>query len=261
MALGDFRNSSSNNGAKSNKLFENTYYSRLSFKNNEGLRLNFSFKNGMIVVNIDKEKDGFQYETLTSCYLTVTKANVLLSQIMIYNEKKMDGTLKGNMAFGVNTGMGDVSTVLLIHMKDNLDAITIGKVNSSGAYVSKYTYVFNDLTNALMFKDYSDMATCEKTSTDGTEFKMFTNVIKLWADEGNGAAAYAVLDLGRYDYKAIMNKMNPIYDKLGIERGSYGNSNNKPSENNFFNGGGNYHGRSTSTSLDNIMDELPSEDD
>jgi hypothetical protein len=68
----------------------------------------------------------------------------------------------------------------------------------------------------------------------------------------NGAAAYAQADLTRYDNARILNKMNPIYEKLGIERLSGNNGGrNYQGNNNFLN---NTTGKSESKSYDDIQD-------
>ena len=139
--LGDLRSNS--NAGKSNKLYENTYYSRISMKGSDGLRLGFSFKSGMLVVDISQEKDGFQFETLSSCFLTPTKALLMFNQIEAFKAALENNTYKDGTGYGVNTGIGDISTVLLVHKVDGCSAVTIGKVNADGNYVSKFTYKFN----------------------------------------------------------------------------------------------------------------------
>ena len=257
MALGDIRN----NSGKSNKMYESTYYSRMSFKSQDSkLRLGFSFKSGMVIVDISEEKDGFQYETLTSCYLTPTKANLLFNQIQKFKNDVENGSYKTDAGYGVNTGMGDISTVIMVHLLGKDTAITIAKVNVDGQYVSKYTYKFNKGYHyGITLKNYEDMSSYQKEFYDEIEFEQFQNILKSFSDNMNGSIGYSVIDLARYDYRGMMNKMNPIYDKLGIERG---NSNStRPSDNNFFNGGGFNKGTSTSTSLDDVMSDLPIEED
>lgn len=251
--LGDLRNNSNNGTSKNgNKVFENTYYSRLNFKNNEKLRLGFCFKSGMLVVNIDQEKEGFQFETLASCYITPIKANILLKQIEAY---KSDNT----KCYGINTGIGEVATVLLVHSADGSDAVTIGKVNGDGNYLSRYTYKFEDINTGIHLIDITNMNTAAKDNTNGVEFEAFIQTLREFANNMNGAIAYSVADLARFDHNSILNKMNPIYDKLGIERGKF---NKGSSENNFFNGNnGGFKGRSNSASLDDVMDDIPSEDE
>ena len=67
------------------------------------------------------------------------------------------------------------------------------------------------------------------------------------ADDWN--YAYSVADLTRYDLGAIKSKMDPIYDKLGIERRSYNGNRNYGGENNFLT---NAKSSSNSTSFDDI---------
>lgn len=103
------------------------------------------------------------------------------------------------------------------------------------------------------------MSSVKKEFYDGIELAQFEQTIKSFADNSNGTIGYSVLDLGRYDYKGLSNKLNPIYDKLGIERQ---NSGPRQSENNFFSGsnGGFNRGTSTNTSLDDVMNDLPYEE-
>ncbi len=104
------------------------------------------------------------------------------------------------------------------------------------------------------------MSSCKKNIFDDIELEQFTQIIKSFAYNMNGAIAYSTIDLARFDYKALSNKLNPIYDKLGIERKSYHGS--SASDNNFFSGnnGGFNRGTSSNTTLDDIMDDLPTED-
>lgn len=257
--LGELRN---NSNAGSNKLYENTYYSRIGMKNpNTKLRLGFSFKSGMLVVEIAEEKEGFKYDILSSCYLTPTKAMLMYEQIQEFNNQVKEGKYKEGTAFGVNTGMGDISTVLLLHQVDKNNAVTIGKVNSEGNYISKFTFTFNKSYHfGITLSDYESMSSCKKNIYDDIELEQFTQIIKSFAYNMNGVIGYSTIDLARFDYKALSNKLNPIYDKLGIERKTYHGS--SASENNFFSGnnGGFNRGTSSNTTLDDIMDDLPTED-
>ena len=262
MALGDIRNN--NSGSKNNKLYETTYYSRMGFRGQDKIRLGFSFKSGMLIVDISEEKDGFQFETLTSCYLTPTKAQLFYNQIQKFNEAVANGTYKTDAAYGVNTGIGDISTVIMVHLLGKDTAITIAKINADGQNVSRYTYKFNTGYHyGISLKNYEDMNSYEKEFYDNIEFEQLQFTLKSFAESMNGCTAYSTIDLARYDYRAVMNKMNPIYDKLGIERGNGGNYGK--SDNNFFNGNGGSgsfkSGTSNNTSLDDIMNDLPVEED
>lgn len=261
MALGDLRNNNNSSGNGKSKFYENTYYSRLSFNNSDDLRLGFSFKSGMIVAEIAKKKEGFQYEALVSCFITPTKAKILFEQMQNFKSQIDSNIYKDGSAFGINSGMGEVSSVFLIHMFDKVPAITIGKINSDGNYVQKVTFKFN--TNyhyGINLTDFDSMATCSKEFYNNTEFDQIMEFLSAFSNSMNGAIAYSVLDLGRYDFRGLSNKLNPIYDKLGIERMSSNGGGN--SDNNFFSGsnGGMNRGKSSTTSIDSIMDDLPSED-
>ena len=259
MALGDLRNSGTK--SNSNKMYENTYYSRVNLKGgSDGLRLGFSFRSGMIVVDISKEKEGFQFETLASCFLTPVKALTMYNQIQEFKNAVSSKSYKAGTAYGVNTGIGDVSTVLLIHQVDGDDAVTIGKVNSDGQYVEKFTYKFaKGYHYGITLSNIDNMSTTKKEFFDDIELVQFEQAIKSFAENSSGALGYTVIDLARYDYRGLSNKLNPIYDKLGIERQTPSTRN---SENNFFSGsnGGFNRGTSNSTSLDNVMEDLPYEE-
>lgn len=261
MALGDLRSNNNSNSGKSNKLYENTYYSRLSFKNSDGLRLGFSFKSGMIIAEIAKEKEGFQYEALVSCYITPTKAMIMHDQILLFEDAVANKKYSANYGYGINAGIGEVSSVFIIHQFDNVPAITIGKVNSDGNYLQKVTFKFNtDYHYGVDFTDYDSMSTCSKHYFNNVELEQIKSLLLEFSTKMNGAAAYSALDLGRYDIRGLYNKLNPIYDKLGIERqNNYSGGN---SENNFFSGsnGGLNRGKSVTTSIDNVMDDLVGED-
>ena len=66
-------------------------------------------------------------------------------------------------------------------------------------------------------------------------------IIYLLSDFGrymNGAAAYAQADLTRYDLGRVLGKMDPIYDKLGIERLNKSSGFKSRGTNNFLNNSG-----------------------
>ena len=214
----------------------------------------------MLVVDISQEKEGFQFETLASCYLTPTKAMLMYNQIQEFKNQVASKSYKEGTAFGVNTGMGDISTVLLLHQVDGNNALTIGKVNSDGNYVAKFTYKFSKAYHyGIMLSNIESMSSVKKEFYDDIEFNQFEQTIKSFADSINGSVGYSVLDLGRYDFRGLSNKLNPIYDKLGIERQQAP----RQSDNNFFSGsnGGFNRGTSTNTSLDDVMSDLPMEED
>lgn len=254
MALGDGKGN--NNGGK--KLFENQYYSRLGFKdytNNSGKRLGFSFKSGMLLIDISKEKDGgFDYDTLVTVYVTPTKAKILLKQIEQFKKDRVEGTLVPGIGYGINTGMGEIQTVLIVNVDANdKTIITIGKIDAEGKYTQKEDFYLNENNFHYGIK-WNNIETmdCDKEYHNATEFEQFEQIVKDFANSSNGAYAYANADLTRYDWRALMNKFNPIYDALGIERQG-GNNNSRSSGSGFFNNNRNNNG---GTSQHKSYDEM-----
>ena len=261
MALGDDRK-----GNNKNKLFENQYYSRLGFRNysggNNDKRLGISYKSGMILLDISKPKDGgFEYETLVSIYITPTKAKILSYQIDLFNKEFEEGLSNPEKGFGINTGMGEVQTVLYFHVTDNRDkAVTIAKIDKNGNITSSEEHVFNttDFHYGLEFTNFKNME-FDKNFYPDIEIEQLKETLDTFAMASNGAIGYSVADITRYDYRALMNKMNPIYDALGIERNTGGNSRNNTGGG-FFNNNNN-RGSSNHKSYENMTDDLPFEDD
>jgi hypothetical protein len=249
MALGD-----RNNNQK--KMYEATYYSRVRFKDYDNkLVLGFQYKSGMLIVTLSKEKDGFQYEDLTNIYITPTKAMILMNQINAFKEALASGKLESNTGFGINAGMGEIVSVLILHTNDKGGvAITLGKVDGSGKYTVKETFNFSqNFHYGLKWNDIDSMK-CEKQYTDSVEFDQFVDTIKSFAENSNGALGYTVADITRFDTRSILNKMNPIYDKLGIERGNnnFSNAMNPPRSNYFNNGASDQSAKSEHKSYDEI---------
>lgn len=259
MSLGDGRN---NNG-NGNKMFENTYYSRIRFKDYDNkLTLGFQFKSGMLVVDISKEKEGFEYETVANIFITPAKAKLLTGLIAQFKADREVGIATPEMGYGINAGMGEIVSVLAMHVtKDGGVAVTVGKVDGSGSYTSRIDYTFNKQFHYGLKWNNVESMDVEKQYNDELEFDQFCDVIAQFATASSGAYAYSVADLTRYDQRAILNKFNPIFDKLGIERGSSRNYSN----NNFFSGnnGGSSKPASNSShkSYDDAMDDLPFEED
>lgn len=255
MSLGDAKGKNGNN-----KLFENTYYSRIGFKDYENkLKLGFQYKSGMLVVNISKEKNnGFEFETLVEIFVTPTKAKILSKLIKEYDKEFDNGSIIAGRGYGINAGMGEIVSILVLTVnEDGNRMITIGKVDGNGKYVEKVDYVFNTNFHYGLVWDNINNMDCTKQYDNDVEYNLFVDTINSFADASNGAIAYSVADLTRYDTKSILSKMNPIYDKLGIER------NNRSSGNNFFNsrGDNSSSGSAQHKSYDEMMDDLPIDED
>lgn len=242
MAIAD--NSNSN---ERRKLWENTYYSRFRIKNAEAkLSLGVQFSAGLLNLTIDEQQEGFKYETIQKISLSPYKAKMFSYEIVKFKEY-LKGNVKENVAFGVPAGMGEKVTYIGIHCtKDKVPVLTIGKFDNNGNIIDQASITFN--TNyyfGLEWKDISENK-LDKVYYDEVELDMFEKLINDFANNMNGALAYSVADLTRYDSARVLGKLDPIYDKLGIER-RY--NNNSGSTNNFLSG----NTQSTSKSIDDIL--------
>ena len=233
MAIGDSYNSNNGNGSNNNKLFDNTYYSRLRFRGQDH-SLSIYYRSGLMCLEVyDLEDNTYKVIPRTNIFLSPTKANILSQEIRSFKEYLQRDDVKENVAFGVNGGMGEKVSYIGFHTnKDKEIIITIGKFDDKGQILEHYDVVLHkDYNYGLEWKDISAMD-IEKVYHNLVDLDMIHNAIADFGRSMSGAAAYAGLDISRYDQARILRKMDPIYDKLGIER-KY--SNNGSGNNNFLN--------------------------
>lgn len=251
MAIGGTYNGNNEGGSGKKQMYENTYYSRLKIKNDDAkIALSYSYRSGLLIVDISEIKQGFQYETLESIYISPTKAYLLVKEIKKFKTYLSEGKITPNKAFGITTGMGEKVSYIGFHAdKDNTIFITIGKIDGSGNITNAATIPLNkEYHYAVEWKNIEAMD-LEKVYYDMTELEQFEAMVADFARAMSGAFAYSVADLTRYDITAIKNKMDPIYDKLGIEKRSYSGNRNYGGDNNFLT---NAKSSSNSTSFDDI---------
>ena len=230
------------------KLYEQTYYSRFRVKNNDAkLVLGVQFSAGLMNLTIDEQQDGFKYETIQKVSLSPYKAKMFSYELKKFREY-LNGNVKENVAFGVPAGMGERVSYIGIHAtKDKTPIVTIGKFDNDGNIIDQASITFNkDYYFGLEWKDISENRV-DKVYYDIVELDMFEQLVNSFADSMNGATAYSFADLTRYDNARILGKLDPIYDKLGIERRTY-NNNRGGGSNNFLN-----NTQSTSKSIDDIL--------
>lgn len=229
MAIGD------NNTNNQNKLYENTYYSRLRFKNAESkLSLAVSFKSGLLILEISELKEGFKYEPVISIYLSPTKAKLFAEEIIKFKEYLNSGSIVEGKAFGVNAGMGDKVSFIGLHADSNKNIFaTIGKINSEGKIIDSREFGFNKQYHfSLEWENIKNMDVA-KSYNDTLEIDQLYELCYDFGRQMSGAAGYAAIDLGRFDTARILKKMDPIYDKLGIERKTYSSNTYTNRTNNF----------------------------
>jgi len=229
MAIGD---QGTNNYGRSNssnkKLFEYSYYSRTKSKSEANKNaINITYNAGLMKINIDEAVGDFKYETKATANLSQTKAVLLVGQMNLFeqyieNEKKIDP----NKGFGVVCGMGEKTTFIGFRSNTNKDIILfIGKFDNNGVILEMANYTFpKDYDFAVQWTDV-DSNKLEKVYENKVEYNMIKTSISDFGHYMNGALAYSVLDTARWDYARLLNKLNPIYDALDIERISYSNQN------------------------------------
>lgn len=256
MAIGDYGNNNNNNSGNNGKIFENTYFSRLRFKNADNkLALGFSFRSGLLILEISEVQDqnGFKYESLGSIFLSPTKARLFADEIRKFKEYLNSGDIIPNKAFGVNAGMGEKVSYIGIHADESKNIfITIGKIDGSGQIIEQVTMPLNKEYHFSLEWDNIQTMELSKVYNDELELDQLLDLLDDFARSMSGATAYSTIDLGRYDLGRILKKMDPIYDKLGIERMNSGSSYGK--SNNFLDNVG--KSSSTSTTLDDMENIL-----
>lgn len=257
MAIGDNNNNgNANNGAK---LFESTYYSRIRFKNGENkLCLTPYFRSGLLVLEISELKEGFKYDTVINIFLSPTKAKLFAEEIRLFKEYLKAGDIIPGKAFGVNAGMNEKVSFIGLHADAEKNIyITIGKIDGSGNITESATTSLNrDYHFALEWENINSMDVA-KAFYDNIELDQLYELVTDFARHMNGSLAYSVADLTRFDTARVLRKMDPIYDKLGIERrGSEGGYNNNRGTNNFLQNSGRVNSNHTSIdSMESLFDE------
>lgn len=255
MAIGD--NGGNTSFATSNyvgKVFENTYYSRLNFKNGESKKLSIMYKLGLMVLEISRgvgNGDTYKSEPEETIYLSPMKAHLLVNQINDMLEYRKSDEIDKNRAFGVNAGMNEKVTYIAFSVnEDKSIAVTIGKFDGNGVITESSTFnMSNDFNYALAWDDLSANS-LSKVYDNDAEILMLRDAIDQFSRAMAGGYGYANLDMARYDYTRMNKRVDLIFDKLGIDRVSYGN-NRSGGTNNFLN-----NTTSKSTSYEEIEDLL-----
>ena len=253
MAIGDGNN---NSGTTQKKIFDQTFYARQSFNDaDDKLKLSIEYKSGNMVLKLSDIKEGFHYEDRIAIHLSPTKSKMLAAQIQCYKGKVIDGSIKLEEAYGVNAGMGEKITYIAFHSTDGKFMFDIGKFDSNGVKSEVTTFVFKQNYNFGLEWKNNTKNDLEKKYFNDLEIDILYGFVYEFAKAMNGATAYSVWDLGRYETGRILGKMDPIYDKLGIERRTGNSSGYNRGTNSFLNNTG---GSSSSTNFESIeamMDE------
>jgi hypothetical protein len=250
MAIGD---NGYSNDSNNNKLYEQTYYSRIRFKN-DNMGISINFRAGLLILEMNETDSNYKVTPIISIYLSPTKAHMLSLELKKFKEYIASGKAKENVAFGVNGGMGEKVSYIGFHTNaDSEIIVTIGKFDNNGKIIESHDFKFKkDYNYSLEWKNIYEMD-IEKVYNNFTELDILINTITDFARFMTGSAGYAAADLTRYDQARVLHKMDPIYDKLGIERRTSGNGGYNRGDNNFLS---NATVTSRSTSIEDMGDLL-----
>ena len=254
MAIGDNGNTNNNNG---NKHYENTYYSRVRFKNNDR-QVNINFHSGLMQLEVGfiSQTDGFKFNSEGSVYLSANKAQILANQITEFLKYRNSDKIDPLKAFGVNTGMGEkVSFIGFSTDEDKNIYMTIGKFDGNGIITEKTRFQFAaDYHYGLEWNNIEENDIV-KVFDNMLEIQMLQQALIDFSKSMFGATAYGVVDMARWDVHRMNKRMDQVFDKLGIERQSYGGGNRNFGTNNFLSGAS-----STSKNYDDFVGNLLEEE-
>ena len=246
MALGDDKK----------EYYENTFYSRIRFRNTEGFSLGFSFWKGLLKISISQAKSTNEYEELTSIHLSPMKALALKSRLeylltLDYNDTRL---------FGVDTGITDTRNIIAVgnDASSTVDSIkryiVIGKVDPSGNLLNPVRFDLNVDYNFSIEWTNLDKMECSKIYDNNLEMNVIVTVLDQFTKSMTGAMAYSVMDMGRFDYSRITTKIESVMTALGLDTGRKGGD----QSNSYFNRGGaasstnSNRGRSESRSIEDL---------
>lgn len=253
MAEYEFNNE---NGSNKKSEVSYKYFSRIKLSGADGSKsLSFGFNSGLLNIKISEYNGG--WNDLEIFYLSPTKARLFAQEIEKFIEYYKKGDIKNGVAFGVNGGMGDKVSYIGIHADTDKNIyITIGKFDDEGNIIEANSVQLNtdDYHYALEWTDI-DMMKVNKSYDNLLEVYQILDMVKDFGRFMTGSLGYAVADLARYNIYSVLSKMDPIYEKLGIERRS--DYYNKNANNNFLNNIGNTNkglGSTGSTKINNLDD-------
>ena len=228
MALGDGGFQGNGGQRKSN---EDSYNSRLTLYSPEGNKyLKFKFWSGKIAASInvgENSQQGFRYNETIAVYLTPIKAKIMADELRAFLENKKSDPV------GVVVGSGDPNTCLTF-LRDKDDNITsdIRKVDGSGKTTSSDSFTIQkDYHYSVSYKNF-DKLDFSKTYYNEIEVRAIIDLFDNFYMACNGANAYSVLDMSRFNYGRLRSNTEAIMDKLGIQRASSRGSGNSFFSNN-----------------------------
>lgn len=248
MAIGDNNSGNQENG---NKPYDPTYYARFRFSRNNDLSMSISYRSGLMIVEINKLEEGFKSSALESIYLSPIKAAMLAGQIDAFLKYREEDSIDPGKAFGVPAGMGEKITYIGFSTDENKNIFcTIGKFNGNGEIIESARYQFAMDYNYALEWENIEANELEKIYYNNVEIDVLKQALLDFSRSSTGALGYGTLDLNRYESQRESRRMDQVFDKLGIERRTYGGG-NRGGSNNFLS-----NASSKSMSMDDVEDLL-----
>ena len=210
MAIGDYGNNNSSNNANQ-KSSDTTYYSRLRFRSKDNKRsLTITFWSGLMILDINDVdvNNGFKPNSLETIRLSQNKAKILFNELKSFKEYMKSDKIDPNKAFGVTSGLGNEVPYIGFSCQNDENktvGVTIGKINNSGDILSAQTMMFDnsEFNFGLEWNNISKMDV-ERVYHPNMELDMIMDALYDFSTHMNGALAYSVLNLGRYDMNRII---------------------------------------------------------
>lgn len=231
MAMSDIGNG---NGGS----YGTTYYTRFGLRTEDGkLKLTPSYKNGLMNLNISRNKGDYTYESISFITLSPTKASILASQLEQFLRDLTTGKAKDGVAYGVDTGFKDVRPFICGTFIEGNPYITIGKVSPDGTIEQRTDYPINTKYHYGLNWKNLDKMDVEKTYYDDTEIAQLISLLKEFAKQSFGAGAAATCEMMRLDPKVFNDTITAAASKLGIEVRQSSRRSSGSTGNSFFNKG------------------------
>lgn len=248
MAIGD-----NGNSRNENSVYEPTYYSRLKFAKYEGLGVAVNYRSGLMIIEINKTEDGTYKPTpVISIFLSPTKAKMLSMQLKALVKAVENGDIDPNHGYGVNAGMGEKITYIAFTANEDKEYfMTIGKFDGNGQITESAEYKFAKDYNYALEWNNLEANDLSKVFYNMVDIESLTQALEDFSRSASGALGYGTLDLNRFEARKEANKFDQIFDKLGIERRSYGGNHNYGATNNFLT-----NASSKSTTIEDLEENL-----
>ena len=188
-----------------------------------------TYWDGLLIVELNAIdiSNGFKKTPLEVIRISPNKAKSLAYELSEFKKYINDKNTKidPNKGFGVAAGSGDPINFIAFSCIDNENRevkVTIGRINNSGNVISSQDMIIDNpgAMFGLEWKDINNMNpdNTERVIVEHIELDMFMDAVNDFANHMNGAIAYSVVDLARYEANKNIKRFDAIFDKLGIER-------------------------------------------